>query len=53
MEVEVTIGVHGVISLPLGIERERTDMSEQVYILERRPRHHKPIGFGASQAASC
>ena len=35
----------------LWVWKGRTDVSEQVYILGRGPRHHKPIRFGVSQAA--
>ena len=36
----------------LWVWKGRTDVSEQVYILGRGPRHHKPVRFGVSQAAS-
>ena len=35
----------------LWVGKRRTDVSEQVYRLGRGPRHHKPFGFGVSQAA--
>ena len=34
----------------LWVWKGRTDVSEQVYRLGRGPRHHKPVGFGVSQA---
>ena len=44
MEVEVATGAHGVFPPPM-VWKGRTEVSEQVYRLERGPRHHSRVGF--------